>query len=397
MTRSRFLSLIAGIPVAGLVRGVPAQSRLAPGLSQFARGFLLVKAESQANKEDLALFSVNPESFTSHQVSNGRGLAYALAPDRSVLYQTTGWNNPPQSQPDNQTHLSLGVTQLTAQPWGRTVNYPAGLWPLGWSLAISPDGASVYTLVRWLHRATVAPAPGVVMTDGDASYYETLAYIFDTRTGNFLPKPVAGLQMDGAGPNFDAARFVVSQALQLDLYSPQVGGVRRYHLSRDGAVASSEVVPIPQPAKVSPVTKAAFGRCGAPGITYFVHDDGLVVVGAEGSYRAASIDKPDSGRQFLTPTVSQDGRLLFMPSGPAGPGSPRYCDRIAVYDARDFSKVRQLESQRPLGPIAASTDGSRIYTVLPETAAIAALNAVSLWEEKTLRFSTPIKSVAVIP
>jgi hypothetical protein len=86
-----------------------------------------------------------------------------------------------------------------------------------------------------------------------------------------------------------------------------------------------------------------------------------------------------------------------MPSGPAGPGSPRYCDRIAVYDARDFSKVRQLESQRPLGPIAASTDGSRIYTVLPETAAIAALNAVSLWEEKTLRFSTPIKSVAVIP
>jgi hypothetical protein len=397
MTRSRFLSLIAGVPAAGSVRGLLAQSRSATWISQIASGFLLVKAESQASKEDLSLFLVNPGSFSSQQVASGRGLAYALAPDRSALYQTTGWNNPPQGQTDDQLHLTLGVTQITAQPWARTVYYPAGFWPLGWSLAISPDGASLYTFIRWVHRATAIPQPGVAVTDTDASFYETFAYIFDTKTGNFLPKTVDALQTGGAGRNLDSSRFVVSQALQLDVYSPEDGSVHRYHVSRDGAVASSEVVPIPQPAKVSPVTKAVFERCSAPEVTCFVHDDGLVVVAAAGSYRAAGIDRPEPGRQFLTPTVSQDGGLLFVPSGPAAPGSPRYTDRIAVYDTRDLSKVRQLESQRPLGPITASPDGSRIYTILPETANIAALNSVSLWEEKLLRFNTPIKSVAVVP
>jgi len=397
MTRSRFLSLIASLPAAGSVRSLQAQLGSRAGSARIDSGSLLVILEGQQDHQELSLCAVDAGPFAKGELSHGRGLAYALAPDRSAIYVAHSWNGSPQSRPSDQPQLALEITEFSEHQWRRDLRYPTGFRPIQWSLAMSTDGAFLYTFIRWLHPRTLIPQPGTYPTDTDGSYYETFAFIFDTRTGNFLPKAVEGLQ-GGGYDNFDGSTFLVGQALQFDVYSPAAGSAVRYRLSKDGAIVSSEVVPVSQPNRTqSPGAQAPFEKCSARGITYFVHDDGRVVVAAAGSYGTGRIDPPGPGRQFLTSTLSQDGKLLFVPSGPGGPRASGYIDRITIYETGGLTKVRQLDSQRPLGPIAANTDGSRIYAILPDTTSIAVLNSLSLWEEKLMRFNAPVKGVAVVP
>jgi len=383
MTRTRFLALVASLPVArSAVRALAGQTVPAES-APLRSGSLLVTLAGRVNRQEDVLLLVEPDLSSSRQLVSGKGLAYVLAPDKSALY--AAYNGTLNDQP----LLSLGITQLTLPPWGHVIYYPRSFRGLGWSLAISPDGRRLYSFIHWLHAATMTPPPGVVVYDTDASYPETFAYTFDTTTGNFLPQRASDLQTG----DFDGRLFVSRKSGGFDQYLPAAQALRRYHLSAQGSVASTEDIPNPAaPSDAASSEKpAAFHRCSAGAGSYFIHTDGRVVIAAE-SYKAARIDPAPKGREMQAPTVSGDGKLLFVPTGPAP-----HIDRIAVYETAGFTRLRELQSQRLLSSITASLDGSRLYATL-EDPSISILNAASLWEEKVVHYPNPaIRAISVVP
>jgi hypothetical protein len=340
MTRARFLSLVASLPIA-------AQTTNSTQSSSLKSGQLLITA---GNPDEDAILMAESDLLSSQQLVKGKGLASALAPDNSALYSVY------YHLLDNQPLLTLTITQFASPRWAYGTNYPRSLQTMRrWNLAISPDGRQLYT------------------------FLDNSAYIFDTLSGNFLPKLAIGLE---------GGNFIARNSREFDQYRPEDHTIRRYTLGKDGAIASTSEFPSP----AGPVAKPSeLQRCSAGPVSYFIHSDGHVLIASD-VYNVARVDPSPQGSEMQLPTVTGDRKLLFVPTGP----SP-YIDRIAVYETSKFSRVGELHSQRRLSSITANLDGSRLYATLGDSS-IVILDATSLAEKKSMRYPYPtIRAISVVP
>jgi hypothetical protein len=155
--------------------------------------------------------------------------------------------------------------------------------------------------------------------------------------------------------------------------------------------------------------KGTFQCVRSPGggdIYYFQSDGALFRLGSGpgmGSFSGMDALAPD--RLFGEATVSGDGQLLFVPSGPAKPPGPfgsqpydwSYVDRISTYRMPDLRKLREQSLQAPLRRIWASYDGSTLFATEMPRNSLVFLDADTLWRRRVVQVSPgDIESIAVV-
>jgi hypothetical protein len=261
----------------------------------------------------------------------------------------------------------------------------------GAQMAISPDGRYVFALIERLQEHHTTFAPGVIATDDDASFYEEIVLTYDSKADRFLPdrvslflgQPVAYSLLPSSEPeSFEILTFYPS--IRLARYS--MHGSERQNGVVLGESSSGTLV------------QAAWDSTNAR--TLLLCSNGNVIEVKGHLKDVGRIDPTPALRQMHPASLSGDGKLLFVPSGPAGTRGdryfpPSYTDQIDVYDATNFTKLRTLRSQRALGQVVPNRDGTRLYT--PGASSVLILNSESLWQEEVHPTDISVGRITLIP
>lgn len=261
----------------------------------------------------------------------------------------------------------------------------------GAQMAISPDGRYVFSLIARLQEHHTKFAPGVIANDDDASFYEEVVLTYDSKEGRLLPdrvsvflgQPVVYSLLPSSEPeSFEILTFQPS--IRLARYS--MHGSDRQNGLVLGESTSGSVV---QTVWDSPDAR-----------TLLLCSNGTVIEVKGHLKNVGRIDPTPPLRQMSSASVSGNGKLLFVSSGPARNDTNRYLpafytDQIDVYDAVNFTKLRTLRSQRPLGHVVPDREGTRLY--VPGASSILILNSESLWQEEVHATDISVGRITLIP
>jgi hypothetical protein len=107
-------------------------------------------------------------------------------------------------------------------------------------------------------------------------------------------------------------------------------------------------------------------------------------------------------RRMYSPSISGNGKLLFVPTGPnTWPAkkfsASAYIDQIDVYDAMTLVGLRSLHSQRPLLDVIPDQDGGRLFAAIPGRPSFLILNSNTLWQEEDHLTQFPIRKMTLLP
>ena len=255
---------------------------------------------------------------------------------------------------------------------------PPSTHPLGWdgntrnfhSLQLSVEGRWLCMMEDRIHPAQMSPpARGEVVNDLDASYGETLAYIFDLDNMRFASQ--APLLVHSCGPeeicfepHADHEKRVrrVSRR-KPDRISNSASVSPNKIRIREAVWSSPEVTPIMSEQDHSDAYWAFRARAVIGGPTYVIEPAGVVWVWGDRS-RRFSVDAVPAGRVLGRPALSGDGRFIFVPTHKNENDVRRLVNgggRVTVYRTEGFIKVRELESPTALLEIYSNGDGSILY------------------------------------
>jgi hypothetical protein len=283
-----------------------------------------------------------------------------------------------------------------------TYAYPGPIGSLGVSLGLSDDGRWLYTLTGRVAANDRYSRP----EQGGTPSEQAVFYTFDTVSAEFLPQAAETGQeyFDGMviGPMSNG------RVVSLGPISADASSFHSVAIGDDGRAISPP--PRPTTQDVHQARKKGTFQCvrspdGAD-IYYFQSDGALFRLGAgpaRGSYNGIDPIAPE--RLFGEATVSGDGRLLFVPSGPAKPpgqyGSQPYdwlyVDRISTYRMPDLRKLREQSLQAPLRKIWPSFDGSTLFATEMPRNSLVLLDADTLWRRRVVQVSPgDIESIVVV-
>lgn len=258
----------------------------------------------------------------------------------------------------------------TACPTCRSCRGPA-------SMVTSPDGRYVYSLIERFQEHHTTFAPGQIAFDDDASFHEQVILTYDSKDGRmladrvtlFLGQPVAYFLLPSSEP----------ESFEILTYYPSV---RLCRFSMHGSGRQNGVV-LGDLGKSTGQVELAWDTANAR--TLLLWSDGRVIEAKGGLKQIGKIDHLGPLRRMYSASVSGDGKLLFVPTGPVRNGADRYLparyfDLIDVYDAMSLVKLRSLRLQRPLSEVVPNRDGTKLY--VPDGPIILVLNSETLWQEE---------------
>jgi len=259
-------------------------------------------------------------------------------------------------------------------------------------LAISADKRYFFALVDRLHSARMTIPAGVIATDDDASYYEQVVTTYDLGSRELLPdQGVFSLSSHGIHvvlPSRSPRSFnlLVVDDISNDLI------LNEYQLKQSGAIQSTrEVSRVPLPPSADPFTRFVAIPSAASGL--LIRSDGIVVAVTDSLRRTGVVSPPGEGRRFYDPTISEDGKLLFLPSGPKWDpkrNPPMYIDQLDVYSVGGLKPLKRLFLQRPLKMLAANADGTSLFGLTVNGLSMIVMNAETLWQETEYALSNPL-------
>jgi hypothetical protein len=372
MTRSRFLRLAAGAPALALAAQKPSGS---PGQGRPhavpALGSLMITMPHRADRSGewqlLSVWNVDPGNSTWHLLSSGFHPVVLLSRDRTQLYASYG---PFGKGEDHAAYLE--VVDLANRRPPRGFPYPGPLGRRVRQVVLSADE-------RWLHTLTdVPPQPNAAsaQTSDEALYSgDLVVYDFDILRGTFLPAARRG----------PAVRDLRDVFLALSGVGCRIYDERR-RMSWDLGPADAKewrVGPIDHPGRCdcsgdTQHPAAAAVRCASTKQGFIIHRDGLVLPDVGYTHW---IDGVPPSRYLFAPSMTADGKLLFVPTGERYNIAPFYgwaVDRVSVYEtSHTFHKVRELILPEPCRAAATNADGSVLYA-LKTWSEIAVLDGTSL-------------------
>jgi hypothetical protein len=258
-------------------------------------------------------------------------------------------------------------------------------------MAISPDGRYVFSLIARLQEHHTKFAPGEIANDDDASLYEEVVLTYDSKEGRLLPDRVS--VFFGQPGDYYLLPSSEPGSFEILTFQPSIRLTRyRMHGSerQNGLVVGES--------KSGSVVQTVWDSANAR--TLLLCSNGTVIEVKGHLKDVGRIDPTPALRQMFSASVSGNGKLLFVPSGPARNDTNRYLpafytDQIDVYDAENFTKLRTLRSQRPLGPVVPNREGTRLYT--PGASSVLILNSESLWQEEVHATEISVGRITLIP
>ncbi len=248
-----------------------------------------------------------------------------------------------------------------------------------------------------VHRKKTS-SQGDFANDDDASFFEQVAVVYDVCRAQFR-EPVAlglyNLDVYDLLPGSDAGHFEIL-------------------VSNDSGIELSEWdTDAPSDTNGKTLGHITFGPEGkrwlaSKPIWDAAHDRHLLILGGgevieirHGLKRIGKVAGLGSSRTMYTPTVSEDGKLLVVPTGPYRNWSPLlpafYIDQVDFYDVTTLKPLRSLHSQRPFLQIQPNYDGSLLLALPAGGKVIDVLNSATLWQDREYTLEIPLETFAVFP
>ena len=136
--------------------------------------------------------------------------------------------------------------------------------------------------------------------------------------------------------------------------------------------------------------------------TLFLFENGKVIEAAGALREMGDIAPLPMLRRMYSPSISGNGKLLFVPTGPDTWPAKKfsasvYIDQIDVYDAMTLVRLRSLHSQRPLLDVIPDQDGGRLFAAIPGRPSFLILNSNTLWQEEDHLTQFPIRKMTLLP
>jgi dipeptidyl aminopeptidase/acylaminoacyl peptidase len=251
-------------------------------------------------------------------------------------------------------------------------------------LALSVDGKRLYIITSKRHVVRSPPPPTsdnhvVVATDWINDYDESVLYIFDTVARQFLPTPIHNVQ---AGSSAQPTILVDDRRQHVSIYDAYWERLTDYEVDPNGKAIGKRIL---DSSARSPVQLANAGLVhvqrspdGRQLIAF--REEGSVAVVTSSGISRASIDPVGKGGVVTAFTASFQSRKLFVAvASPRRPESlwHRYDQRLITYSLPDLSRMSAIDSQRPLGTMAATPDAGLLLTV--GSPGLIALESDNLW------------------
>ena len=342
------------------------------------------------------------ERIPRHEtLTGGSELTYLLDAAKATVYVFARILN-------NQGEVGrrLTVIPLNNRRAIRTVDYPAvcSACPscrgcnLQSQIAISANGRYLFTLMERRQEHHQKPQLGQFANDDDASVDEQVILVYDTATGRFLDSPILPDLLSPRNywllPSSEPESFEILVSYpSMRLLRYRVAGSRQQKGVVIGELAAS-------------LSDADVVRDPVNGRTLFLRYDGRVVEVKDRLKEIGFIEPMVASRKMYSPSVSGNGKLLFVPTGPrdtrnrlasTGNFEPiSYIDQIDVYDAANLTRLRTLRSQRPLLEVVPNEDGTLLYTAIPNHARLVILNSDNLWQEAERQIPSPIRQITLV-
>jgi len=388
MTRSHFLRLAAALPVLRASPqsiATPASAR--PNLPMPKSGSLLAVSGGSPSR---ILLAQAPE-FYWREIASGMRPAAVITPDRHTAFLCFA------AHPGEDRWQSHLTTVDYANGCATTdFLYPGSLSGRGISMALSADG-------HWLYTLTGRERTGRRQMSSEGGLHPEMAivYTFDVQKSQFLP-----LAAESPFEFSEGMAVIPGSTNRQAFVGPLAPGGFEFGLIKDNG---SGIWPrIFGEKRDTRMAAGTFQVISSPDRTrfYCILPSGAVLRMADGATRMltpgrGATDALPPDRLYGEATVSGDGRLLFLPSGPAQPSDSyrwRYIDRISVYRWPDLRKLREQNLQRPLKRIWASPDGTQLFATGVAYNQIAILDADTLWQERIIDLpSTSVESISVVP
>jgi hypothetical protein len=338
--------------------------------------------------------------FRKASLGSGKGLTYLYDPKSATVYTTSISGTGPQQG------FVLEVLPLS-NGQRHTILYP----PICHAcpscaechgtiqMALSPDGRYLFTLVERIQAHRMTLPPGTFANDDDASFVEQVITVFDTANLRFLDQlvttglgnPVAyRLLASPDSGHFDILLFHPGPTLfrwSVEFPSKQasqsVGKLSFNDQSFNDSYASQVVE--------DPVNRRHL----------LIRGDGAVVEVRDGLKRIGTVSAVISTRRMYSPSITGDGKLLVIPTGPAQGEDrfvpPVYIDQIDTYDLASLTRVRSLRLQRPILQIRPNQNGTELYALPAGGRTMLILDAATLWQKREYVLEPPICEFTVIP
>jgi hypothetical protein len=284
---------------------------------------------------------------------------------------------------DGEPSQDLEIIPLNNIGATRRVRYPpvcsacpgCGCAGQGTRIVVSRDAHYVFTaLTRRLN------GPGT----------EQIVVTYDSVAGRFLDSlvslfPVGGLLLSSSEPESFEMLTNGLKLLRYKVHGPEV---------QKGVVVSE--LPVPD-------NRGQLIRDSANARTLFLCVDGKVIEITDRLKQIGQIDAPSPMRRSFPATISGDGKLLFVPTGPIKTATANasstavYIDQIDVYNAASLTRLRTLHSQRSLLDVIPNHDGTMLYAAIPDRPSIVVLDSETLWQEEDHLTQSPIRQITLLP
>jgi hypothetical protein len=377
MTRSQFLSALAGLGVFPLRGQNRIEQPFPNGISPVASGSLLLLQTQYADIR--SLWNVDPKRGNWCFLASGYDLQYLLSADRSTMYLSSAGRRSPYLQ----------VLDLTNRGPSRTVPYPGSIGGIVHQMGLSADDKYIFVLTDGL-----GARPSLRDTDYRHTKGPLLIYTYDIARGIFLPEPQKGPFLEDISdafliPDFGMPEFpgdvgyrifdARRRTLWMGSTRPlQFQGPPLLHWElRDGRTSK----PWPR------TTQYRYVWCPSTRRAYFIYADGDVVcltnfLNDKKPQQIWSVVEDDGidgiapNHVMAQPAVSTDGSLLFVPvydpvsSSTFMTSNRTLANRISVYrigyrDAGEryyFKKIQEIFLDKVIKPFQVNADGTEIYT-----------------------------------
>jgi hypothetical protein len=246
-------------------------------------------------------------------------------------------------------------------------------------LVLSVDGKWLYIITSKLHVLPNSRTDGDFATDSNHAYDESVLYIFDTVARQFLPTPIHHVSAGSAG---QPTMLVDDRREHIAVYDAYGERLTDYEVDDSGRVLGVRTL---DSSARNPVQLADAGLVHvqrSPDARQLIalRDDGSVAFVTSSGVRRTSIDPIGKGAMVRGFSASFQSRKLFVAvASPRLPESRwhQYEERLITYSLPELAKVSAIESQRPLGIMAATPDGHLLLSV--GSNGLIALESENLW------------------
>jgi prepilin-type processing-associated H-X9-DG protein len=411
LTRSGFLLLMTGLGAAPACAQKSEAARKFPDSNRIPKsGSLMYVLTSYMDVR--GIWNVDPPDPEWRLITSGYDPQFLLTEDRKTMYLSSAGPHQPY----------LEILDFTNRGPARSFPYPGPLGRVIHQMARSADDRYLYILTDAL--------PAAEGQDPRRPHLKgaVVIYTFDIEKRVFLPRPDAGPTFDdlshahlitemGKPPSAANLGYQIFDGGRRVLWS---GGIYPKTGSNPGGLKwDARPIETHRYGEGPWSTTYRHVRSAATRRNYFLYADGHVaifVTPRDSPERLrewalnvdGGIDGMAPGHKMLQPSLSADGRLLFVPIQYAESGflSSELADRVCVYrtpyssgnDLPYFRKVQDLVFDKPIPPFQANVDGTILYLLdgrLVETKTSRLMTAPKL-RENLPTMSVPL-DLTVVP